>query len=226
MHWIKRAVYGSVMGAIKVYQRLFLDLRVWGREHIPAGPKIYVGNHISAFDGPWVFPILPEPVCVVVGPPYKSKTFGWFWDAMDQINAMPEHRKTVVDEGVKRLEAGRSVFILPEGDFFPQFEGGRFYPGFARMYLRARVPIVPIAMVAPNRGMRAIPWINIVVEERVYRTVIVFRGPFLVNIGEPMMPDCPDHLSEKEQAEEVVRQVRDRIAALVDDVRVTKFWLC
>lgn len=225
MHWIKRAVYNSIMLAVRVYQRLFLDMRVWGRELIPPGPKIYVGNHISGLDGLWVFPLLPEPLCVVIGPPYKSKILARFFDAMDQINAMPAHRKTVVAEGVKRLEAGRSVFILPEGDFFPQFEGGQFFPGFAKMYLKTRVPIVPIAVIAPNRSMWKIPWINIVVEDRVYRTMINLRGPFLVHIGAPMTPECPDHLSEEEQVEEVVRQVRDRICALVEDVRVNKFWL-
>lgn len=225
MNGLKRMLYKTVIGAVRVYQRLFLDLHVWGAETIPPGPKLYITNHITSLDGLWVLPVFTEPVRVVIGPAYKSNLLARVWDAMDQINAMPEHRKTVVDEAVKRIEAGASVYIVPEGDFAEQFQLGRFYPGFARIYLRTGVPIVPIALVAPNHRMREVRWFKIVVEGRVYRTLLVLRGPFLINVGTPMTPDCPAHLDEKEQTEFVIRQVRDRVAQLVDEARTNKFWL-
>lgn len=224
MNAVQRALYQAGVCAVKVYQRFFLDLRIWGREDIPAGPKIYASNHITALDGAWVLPVFREPVHYVIGAPYQIRMLGKVWDFFDQINGLPKHRKTVVDEAVRRIERGGSIYICPEGDFHQQFNLGRFYHGIARIYLRTHAPIVPIALVAPTHRLREYPFPT-VVDGRVYRLVVVLRGPFLINVGTPMQPTWPEHGTDEEKDEAVVSAVKERIAALVEDVRVHKFWL-
>lgn len=225
MNRFQRAVYYTLGKTIRAYQRLFLDLQVWGKERIKPGPKIYVSNHITSSDVFWLPPLLPEPISMVIGPAYKSKIFGALWDYLDMINAMPEHRQTVVDQGVKRLQAGRSVYVFPEGDCFDQFQLGSFYPGFARMSLRAGVPIIPIGIVTPKHRIHDLRWFQIKVEGRAYRTLLVLRGTYLVNIGAPIMPDFQQHLPEKERIHALVQQVRDQVSTLVNEVRRNNFWL-
>ncbi|MFQ5413375.1 MAG: lysophospholipid acyltransferase family protein [Phycisphaerae bacterium] len=223
MNGVKRAIYRSCVLAVKAYQHAFMDVRVRGRTHIPPGPKIYASNHISAFDGLWIMPVFTEPVCYVIGPQYKFGLLARVFDAYDQINAMPHRRGSVVDDAVDRLERGRSVYICPEGDLQDQSTLGRFYPGVARMYLRTRVPIIPIALVAPKRYMREYPFPT-VVDGRVYRCVVFLRGPFFVNVGEPMWPDADDEATDQDREASVLSTLKDRIAALVDDARRNKFW--
>ena len=223
MDLLKRTLYLSMVYATKIYQKLFMDFRVWGREHIPPGPKIYVTNHITSTDPHWVLPIFTEPVHIIIGPGYQSKVLAPIFDFFEQINAMPAHRKTVVDAAVRYLQKGESIYTAPEGDLNEPFQLGRFYPGVARIYRRTHAPILPIALVAPRRAMREWP-MTMVVDGRVYRTVVVLRGPYCVNVGEPFCPDTTEDGGSDED-ERVVEELRERIRVLVEDVRTNKFWL-
>ena len=230
MNLIKRAFYRSCVLAIRGYQRVFMTYRVMGRDRIPPGPKLFVSNHISAFDGVWVLPVfsglegeLGGPVHFVVGPPFAVRGMAWLCRRYDQINALAAHRSTVVDEAVKRLDAGGSVYICPEGDFHEQFTLGHFFPGAARMYLRTGVPIVPMAFAAPKASLREYPFPTHV-DGRIYRCVVGFRGPFTINIGEPMRPNIPDSGTDKEIEANVMRQIKARIEELVEEVRHAESW--
>lgn len=223
MNWVKRTLYGSMVCVNKIYQKLFLDFRVWGRELIPSGPKIYVTNHITSTDPNWVLLVFTEPVHIIIGPGYQSKVLSRIFDYFEQINAMPEHRKTVVDAAVRYLKNGESVWAAPEGDCQEPFRLGHFYPGVARIYRRTRVPIIPIALVAPRSAMREWP-INIVVDGRVYRCIVVLRGPYCVNVGEPFHPDTTED-GGPEEDRRIMEELKERIRVLVEDVRTKKFWL-
>lgn len=220
---VKRLLYRSFVGGIKAYQRVFLDFHVWGRENIPTGPKLYVTNHITSTDPFWVLPVFTEPVHIVNGPGYHSRMSAKLLDVFEQINAMPARRKTVVARAVEYLKRGEAVYIAPEGDIQEPFQLGRFYHGVAKIYREVRVPMVPIALVAPKRSMRKHRF-SIVVEDRVYRMVSVLRGPYLINVGKPLMPDIPNGTDE-EQNEYITALVKQRISSLVEDVRLRKFWL-
>lgn len=224
MNGVKRAILYSLRYPIMAYRRLFLDMHVWGRENIPKGPKIYVTNHISTNDPLWVIPEFMEAVHIVIGPGYKWPVLEMVLDAFEQINCMPAYRKTVVEKAVAYLRKGEAVYMAPEGDLQEPFELGRFYHGVARMYRHVQVPIVPIALVAPKRTLRARPRFNDVVEGRVYRAVTSLRGTFCINIGEPLQPELPAG-GPDEQEEFITTLLKDRIQQLTDDVRVNKFWL-
>jgi len=219
---LQRTIYKTIVLGLKVYRRLFLDLRVWGRENIPAGAKIYAASHISSHEI-LLITCFPEPVHVIVGPACKSRIVARLCHYLQQINAMPEYRKTVVPEAVKYLQRGGSVFLNPEGDFHELFQMGRFYPGIARMYRQTCAPIVPIAVLAPKSSMRMLP-IAIEVEGRVYVTKVVWRGPYCVHFGKPFFPECPDG-SPEEQDAAIVAQIRTCIEDLVEETRVNTFWL-
>lgn len=224
MNQTKRLLYNAFIASIRLYQRLFLDLRVWGRKHIPPGPKIYLQNHITSTDLYWVLPILPEPVHVIIGPGYQSKVVARVLDYFEQINATPRHRKTVVDDAVKYLKRGESIYTAPEGDVQETFRLGRFYPGVAKIYRKIQVPIIPIALLAPRRAMKEFPRLKMIVEGHVYRCVMVLRGPFCVHIGEPFLPELRDG-DRNADNERIMAELKQRMRALIEDVRVNKFWL-
>ena len=80
-----------------------------------------------------------------------------------------------------------------------------------------------MAFVAPKDSLREYPFPTHV-DGRVYRCVVGLRGPFVINIGEPMRPTIPESGSEKEIDEEVTRQMKERIAQLVEEVRCEEGW--
>lgn len=223
MHLLKRVIYRAAVESMRLYRDFFLDLRVFGRRNIPPGPKIYATNHISSTDPYWVLPEYPEPVHIVVGPGYKSRWAAMVLDYFEQINASAEARKSAVDQAIAYLKRGEPVYNAPEGDLQEPFQLGRFYPGIARMYRRTLAPIIPIALVAPPRALRAFPRFDIHVEGRVYRAVLVLRGPYCISIGRPFTPELRN-IEEAADNERIMNELRDRIAALVADVRRRMNW--
>jgi len=219
---IQRTLYKTLMLSLRTYRKLCVDVRVWGRDRIPAGPKLYVANHISSVEI-FLTTLFPEPVHTVVGPACKYRVVAWLCRYLEQINAMPESRKTVVPEGIKYLERGEALFLNPEGDFHPTFELGTFYPGVARMYRATRAPIVPIAVLAPRSSFHLRKGV-IEVEGRIYKTLVIRGGPYCVQFGEPFLPDVPVG-TPHEQDQAVLDQIGDRIEALVEQTRPRTFWL-
>lgn len=222
MNLLQRTIYKSFVLGLKVYRRLFLDCRVWGKENIPPGPKIFAANHITSHEI-LLTTFFPEPVHVIVGPACKSRIVAWLCNYLEFINAMPAHRKTVIPQAVEYLQRGESIFLNPEGDFHEPFQMGPFYPGIARMYRQTRAAIVPIAVLAPKSSLRTRPF-TIKVEDRVYRTVVVRRGPYCVHFGEPFFPECPDATPD-EQDTVILKQIKCRIEKLVEETRINTFWL-
>lgn len=225
MRWIERFIYRATMMACRGCTKLFVNLRVWGRENIPLGAKIYAQSHITAGDPYFVLPIIPDCVHVVVGPGYNLRPLAWVLDRFEQINAMPDHRAKVIDHAVKYLEKGEAIYTAPEGDFQELFQLGRFYPGVAKMYRRSRAPIIPIALVAPTRHARDYKWLENEVDGRVYRAYFMFRGTYCINIGKPFCPEIRDDVDEKEDNERITAELKQRIQELVNEIRYDKFWL-
>lgn len=222
MNLVKRMIYKCIVAGVKTCIWLFLDLRVWGRENIPKGSKIFVINHISSHDIIFAL-IFGELLHIVIGPGYKNPFVARLFDAFEQINSMPSHRNTVVDEAVKYLNRGESVYMAPEGDFQDQFKLGRFHSGVARMYRKSGAPIIPMAMLAPKSSFREVPGTT-EVDGRTYRNKIVWKGPYCINIGEPFYPEIPEG-TEHEQDQAILDQLKQRLEFLIHDARVNKFWL-
>jgi len=220
---LPRILYGSLALSFRTYQRLFMDFHVWGREHIPKGPKIYVSNHISSTDVYWTLATFPEPVHFVLRLSDEFRWLGPVVDALEMIRARPGDAKTLIESAVRYLQKGEPVAIFPEGDIEDPFPVGPLLPGVAAIYRRARVPIVPLALIAPQRCLREYPFPQ-VIDGRVYRTVVALRGPFGVNFGEPCLPDLPEG-SRKEQNEYLLKFLRERLQSLAEDARANKFWL-
>lgn len=223
MHAGKRLIYNAIVGAMRAYRDTILDLRVFGRGSLPPGPKIYVTNHISSTDPYWIIPEFTEPVHVVIGPGYNSAPARWLLDRFEQINAMPEHRKTVVEQAAMYLARGDSVYNAPEGDLHPPFSLGRFYPGVARIYRQTPVPIVPIALAAPVSALRALPRLDMCVGDRVYRAVFVLRGPYAISIGEAFRPELKDG-DDATGNERIMNEIRARIQNLLCQIRSRLRW--
>mgnify|MGYP001572442702 FL=1 len=91
----------------------------------------------------------------------------------------------------------------------------------ARIYRRTRAPIIPIALAAPKRALRAFPRFDIDVEGRIYKAVFVLRGPYAVSFGEPFMPEIRKDVDETTDNERITEELKRNMERLLDELRRT-----
>ncbi|MFP4697179.1 MAG: lysophospholipid acyltransferase family protein [Eubacteriales bacterium] len=126
-------------------------LEVYGKDNIPNGPVLFVGNHRSWFDIPIVFKTIPYQAGFLVKDEIrKIPLFNWwissvgclFLDRKDVRKAM----KTILT-GVKYLKNGQSLVIFPEGTRCKlKNEMHTFKQGSLKLAEKANVAIVPFAI--------------------------------------------------------------------------------
>jgi len=117
------------------------------------GPVVFVGNHMSILE---TF-ALPGIIC-----PIKPSSFvvkqslvdhRFFGVVMRATQAIPVTRtdpvkdyKTVMTEGKKHLDAGRSIIIFPQSTRGPLLKSEEFGSIGSKLAKKANVPVIPIAI--------------------------------------------------------------------------------
>ncbi len=215
MRPLPRILFRSFTQCVAVYQRVFMDVRILGRENIPRGPKIFAVNHVTSTDMYWILPVFRDPVHLVLGPSYQFRFLRFVLDRMEMLCALPGETKTMIESAVRYLRQGESVVIAPEGDIQEPFRIGPLQPGVAAMYRRARVPIVPMVLAAPKWNMLELP-LRHEINGRVFRTRAVLRGPYGVKFGEPFAPRLEES-GRRDEYESILTTLRERLQSLVDD---------
>lgn len=132
-----------------------VDIGVTGLEHVrrkETEPCVIIGNHMSILET-LLLPalILPHPVTFVVK--QSLLEYPVFKYVMRSSNPIAVSRtnprqdlKTVLEEGVKRLEAGFSVVIFPQSTRSHIFDPAMMSSIGVKLAKKADVPIVPLAL--------------------------------------------------------------------------------
>src|SRR5258706_5793240 len=162
--------------------RLCFRFQVEGRENIPDGPGNYIviGNHLNWLDEFAILLLFPiEPRLHFLANPTILVTRKVQWFLVRSTGGFVpvvqgRHGDPALFRHVDRcLEVGGAVAIFPEGNYGPE-EGGLlpFKKGFAHFAIKAKVPVVPVAL----SGTKDL-W---------------FRKRIRVVVGEPIRPDGHD----------------------------------
>ena len=136
---------------LKLYNRLEVE----GVAHVPAGAAIVVANHPSAIDPVVLAITLPRrrTLFVAAAEFLALPVVGW---AMRSYGVIPVWRGqtdlSVIKDAIRALEDGKLVVIFPEGRVTPEGRGP-VKSGAALLAARARVPILPVALVGTERAL-------------------------------------------------------------------------
>ena len=117
------------------------------------GPAVFVANHLSTLET-FVLPCLIQPskpvTFVVKESLVRYPLFGPVMRSRDPITvgrANPrEDLAAVLEGGAERLARGISVIVFPQGTRHPEVQAGQFNSLGAKLAVRARVPLVPVAI--------------------------------------------------------------------------------
>ncbi len=129
-----------------------IDMRVQGREHIPAGAVLVAGKHQSFWETFALFHLFGDPAIVLKAELGRIPLVGWFLRKFRMIlvarEAGPKALKDLVRQGRQAIAEGRQVLIFPEGHRMHPLAAPDYKPGVAALYGRLDVPCVPFALNA------------------------------------------------------------------------------
>jgi 1-acyl-sn-glycerol-3-phosphate acyltransferase len=136
-----------------------------GLENIPESPAIILCKHQSMWETVALQVFFPPQVWVLKRELLTIPFFGWALRLLDPIAINRSSGKQaftqLIDEGQKRLDAGRWIVIFPEGTRMPPGEVGRYRAGGAALAQATQTPILPIAhnagLLWPRRGFLKYP---------------------------------------------------------------------
>lgn len=144
-------VYHAVRWFLKLYNRL----QVEGLAHVPAGAAIVVANHPSALDPAVLAVTLPRrrTFFIAAAEFLTLPLVGW---AIRSYGVIPVRRGqtdlSVIKDAMRALDDGKLVVIFPEGRVTPEGSGA-LKAGAALLAARARVPILPAAVLGTVRAL-------------------------------------------------------------------------
>ncbi|MBA4865239.1 1-acyl-sn-glycerol-3-phosphate acyltransferase [Streptomyces sp. PSKA54] len=185
--------------------RLLFRPRIEGLEHVPeSGAAIIAGNHLSFSDHFLMPAILRRRITFLAkaeyftGPGIKGRLTAAFFRSAGQIpvdRSGKEAGQAAIREGLGVLSKGELLGIYPEGT---RSHDGRLYKGkvgVAAMALKARVPVIPCAMIGTF-------------EAQPPGQVVPSLRPVTIRFGEPLEFS---RYSGMEDEKAVLRAVTDEI---------------
>ena len=129
-----------------------MDINIKGKENIPEGPCVFIGNHTSILDIPTIFYSADRLVGFVAKKEVLKVPILSYWLSrgkcipLDRQN--PRDAVRVINEGVKNLKDGYSMMIFPEGTRSLDGKTLPFKKGSLKLAIKAKVPIVPVTIDA------------------------------------------------------------------------------
>lgn len=204
------ALYQIGLFAVRVAVRIVgIQVVVDGEEFILDRPAVYCVNHSSNVEPPILYAVLHRllPRLLIL---YKAELqkIPILRHGFDFVGFVPiqrgnrEQSSKAIDRGVERLGAGFSFLVFPEGTRSRTGELLPFKKGAFMLALRARAPVVPVAIAGARDAMRK-------------GSPIIYPVMIRVRLGPPV--ETRD--VSVEGRDELIHSVRAKIGAMLDDIR-------
>jgi 1-acyl-sn-glycerol-3-phosphate acyltransferase len=194
----------SLVALLLVFFRVKLRFRVCGLENVPkTGPLLVVSNHLSNADPPLLGICLERPAIFMAKQElFRPPLFGY---VLKRVGGFPVKRGRTNLEAVRAayrlLGAGNALVIFPEGS--RSRTGGLqvAFRGAAQIAVRARVPVLPVAISGTEVLGRLSGWLG--------------RPKVTINFGCPFyLPHANGRLSH-EELNSLTNEIMSSIAGLL-----------
>lgn len=138
-----------------ILHTIFSPVEVSGRERLRnPGPRVYAANHLSALDIPILYVHLPLPFRIIAKKElFRYPFMGWHLRRSGQIAVDPESAHSSMrslNRAVTSLRGGMPLVVFPEGGRSRTGQVQPFLSGAFYVAIKARVDIVPLAIVGTN----------------------------------------------------------------------------
>jgi len=131
-----------------------VEMEVRGLERLPAGGYIVASKHQSAWDTIAPMAYLPDPAVILKKELLDIPLYGQFARKLGMIPVRRDRGAVALREMARiartRAEAGRQIFIFPEGTRRAPGAPPDYKPGVVLLYETLGAPCVPVAL---NSGL-------------------------------------------------------------------------
>ena len=178
-----------------------IKVEVSGTENLPRDRAVVLAaNHQSAWDILILFAHLPTLFRFAPKKElFRIPVYGWNMKKAGyfQIDRKAGlHAHSMVEKMVVALKAGESVLIFPEGTRSKTGELARFKRGSLLPALKAKVPVIPIAISGSFNILPPGSW-------------VIHPHPVRMRIGKPV------HIGSEAEYEQKIEEVRQAIAGML-----------
>ena len=186
--------------------KVFGRLQVVGRENIPReGGALICANHVSYADPPVLGVGAPRRLHYMAKTElFKIPILGFL---IKRVGAFPVHQRAAdrqaLRTAVEYLSKGEVVGMFPEGQRMLDGKLGEALPGVGMIALRAKVPVIPAALINTNK---LLPPHHIL--PRFSRVKVIY--------GKPVPLEDLHDQSGREAVEEVGKRIMAAIGALIE----------
>jgi 1-acyl-sn-glycerol-3-phosphate acyltransferase len=153
---------GSSLDILRALENAGVRIKITGMDNlrICKGPVVFIANHMSTLET-FILPCIIQPVkettFIVKQSLVSMPVFGPVMRSRDpvvvcRVNPRDDLR-TVLEEGSKKLAAGRSIVVFPQSTRSLDFNPAEFNTLGIKLALKAGVPVVPIALKTDAWGV-------------------------------------------------------------------------
>jgi 1-acyl-sn-glycerol-3-phosphate acyltransferase len=137
------------------------SFRVHGLEHVSAATgSLFIANHPTLIDVVAIISCLPDCQCLVKKSLLQNFWFGGLLRAASYV--ANDHAVQLIDDCARRLHAGHSLLIFPEGTRSPAAGLHPFTRGAAQIAIRTGAPIIPVVITCdPPTLLKGQPWYTV-----------------------------------------------------------------
>ncbi|MFZ2198225.1 MAG: lysophospholipid acyltransferase family protein [Thermodesulfovibrionales bacterium] len=153
---------GSSLDILRALENAGVRLEITGMDNlrICKGPVVFVANHMSTLET-FILPCILQPVkettFIVKQSLVSMPVFGPVMRSRDPVVVGRENPRedlrTVLEEGSKKLAAGRSIVVFPQSTRSLDFNPSEFNTLGIKLALKAGVPVVPVALKTDAWGV-------------------------------------------------------------------------
>jgi 1-acyl-sn-glycerol-3-phosphate acyltransferase len=197
-----------------LYAHLLLNMDVQWWAPLPEGPKILAANHPTTTDPFLITTLTREPVSVLVtAGAFGMPVFGPYLRRAGHLPAVHNSNGATVNALVRKLEAGSTVAIFPEGSISLQ-EGGfsRPHSGVARVAVRSGAPVIPVGIGLQRERIRRY---DITLDGKPEILTWYLNGRYALTVGEPLAFD--GDVEDREHVRSVAKQIMKWAVHLAQD---------
>lgn len=153
---------GSSLDILRALEKVGVRIEITGMDNlrISRGPVVFIANHMSTLETfilPGIIQPIKETTFIVKQSLVSMSVFGPVIRSRDpvvvgRVNPRDDLR-TVLEEGSKKLAAGRSIVVFPQSTRSLDFNPAEFNTLGIKLALKAGVPVVPVALKTDAWGV-------------------------------------------------------------------------